>query len=111
MIDIEAIEETIEELENGETTMSVCHELASLYTIREHFKGARDTNQESDLATLLCDYMCMRDLYRLNALLGTMSDVISELYHTCDTSEELQEFHEFIERVSSITTPTVIERP
>jgi len=45
----------------------------------------------------------------LNLFLTKLSGILSEVFHTCDTTEERREFEEFIDRVNSILTPTIIE--
>ena len=60
-----------------------------------------------ELQSLLVKYMLDRDVISLNILLNKISEVISELYHTCNTDEERLEFKEFIESVNSILSPTV----
>ena len=39
MLSLDKIEESILELERGDTCFSVCEKLASLYTVRDHLRG------------------------------------------------------------------------
>lgn len=39
MISLDKVEESILELERGDTCFSVCEKLASLYTVRDHLRG------------------------------------------------------------------------
>lgn len=107
MLDREVIEKEIEELED-EVTLSDCGELASLYILLDHTPSER-IEPNDDLHSLLCDYMCSRDLVHLNSFLTKLYGILSEVYHTCDTTEERREFEEFVERVNSILTPTFIK--
>jgi hypothetical protein len=50
-----------------------------------------------------------KDLLHLNLFLTKLSGILSEVFHTCDTTEERREFEEFIDRVNSILTPTIIQ--
>ena len=107
MLDREVIEKEIEELEN-EVTLSDCGELASLYILRDHIPCER-IEPNDDIQILLCDYMATKDFVHLNLFLTKLGCVLSEVYHTCDTTEERREFEEFIERLNSILTPTIIK--
>lgn len=107
MLDREVIEKEIEELEN-EVTLSDCGELASLYILLDHIPCERVVPND-DIQALLCDYMATRDLLHLNLFLTKLSGILSEVFHTCDTTEERREFEEFIDRVNSILTPTIIK--
>ena len=104
---LKAIIREIEELED-EVTLSDCGELASLYILLDHIPCERVVPND-DIQALLCDYMATRDLLHLNLFLTKLSGILSEVFHTCDTTEERREFEEFIDRVNSILTPTIIE--
>lgn len=100
------IEETIDEILDTDITLANCGDLASLYILLDHLPNERP--QTDDIQTMLVEYMCKRDVVSLNVLLTKFSEVLSELYHTCDTQEEVSEFREFVERTNSILTPTVL---
>lgn len=113
MVDTQQIDEIIQEFETGGLNLDNCNQLASLYIIREQLykqglmeETSIDENLEN-LQSLIVKYMIDRDVISLNILLTKIGEVISELYHTCDTEEERTEFKEFIKSVESILTPTI----
>ena len=107
MLDREEIESLIDELQNEDLVVSTCGDLANLYIILDHLPF-ENTKPSEDLQALLCDYMVTRDFVHLNIFLKKASEILSEVYHTIDTNEERQEFQEFVDRVNSIITPTII---
>lgn len=105
MIDIDEIEETIQELEGGELTLSSCADLAHLYIIRDHIDALpqSDINENmQDLQDMIIEYMINRDIVQLNILLTKLSQIISELYHTAESDDERVEFRDFIYNISQI---------
>ena len=107
MIDRNEIENLIDELLDEDVTLSTCGDLANLYILLDHLP-TEVVEPNDDIYSLLVDYMCQRDLVHLNRLLTKLCDTLSEVYHTIDTEEERCEFKEFVERVNSISTPTVL---
>lgn len=108
MIDLQEIENTIAELENGKITLNTCNDLANLYIIKDHLKD-RDLIPESnmdedlmDIQSLLVRYMMDRDIITLNIMLSALLKMLSELYHTCETPNEKTEFMDFAENVNKI---------
>ena len=107
MIDRSEVENVINELLDDDVTLSSCGDLANLYILLDHLPN-EVVKPNDDIYSLLVDYMCRRDLIHLNRLLTKMSDTLSEVYHTIDTDEERSEFREFVDRINSILTPTVL---
>ena len=108
MINLQEIQDTIEELENGKITLNTCNDLANLYIIEERLKQ-RDLIPDSkmdedltDIQSLLVRYMMDRDIVTLNIMLSTLCKMISELYHTCDSQNEKIEFEDFIKNINNI---------
>lgn len=116
MLNLEEINNTIEELECGDTTFSACSKLASLYIVRDKLLDKSvDLVPESnideeleDIQSLFVNYMKERTISNLNNLLSTICNMLSELYHTCSDEQEKQEFLVFIKNIDSIITKTVI---
>jgi len=108
MINLKEIEDTIEELENGKITLNTCNDLANLYIIKEHLEQEDllpDTTMDNDLTdiqSMLVRYMMDRDIVVLNIMLNTISKMLSELYHTCETANERLEFRDFIDNINCI---------
>lgn len=62
MLDMETIENTIDELEHGDTTFDSCLNLASLYIIKENFRNgrySRTKNAENSTISELVDILPM----------------------------------------------------
>ncbi len=115
MLNLEEIDNTIEELESGDTTFSVCDKLASLYIVKEHMTKAKDLVPESnideqieDIQALFVNYMSNRTSENLEKMLSTIYNMISELYHTCSDSKEKMLFKKFTNDIASIATTTII---
>lgn len=110
MISIEEINDTIEELENGEITLKTCNDLANLYIIQKHMQEQDllpDSNIDEkidELQTYAIRYVMERDILQLNYFLTNISQIISELYHTSDTEQERKEFKSFIDNINSIVS-------
>lgn len=47
MLDMNEVERTIVELENGNTNFSVCAKLADLYSVRDHIMGKNEAYDQS----------------------------------------------------------------
>ena len=107
MIDRADIENLIDEIQNDDITLATCGDLANLYILLDHIPIERAEPTE-DIQALLCDYMVTKNFIQLNRFLTKTSEVLSEVYHTCDTGEEKQEFKDFVERINSILAPTII---
>ena len=108
MLSIEEVENTIIELENGNTTFDSCIKLASLYVVRDHYKpNFAETQTEklvkSELHDILPSYVNYCDVKR-NYQLGNLSkeavvtsmksvgkeiyEFLQTLYSSTDTAEE-----------------------
>ena len=116
MLNLDEINGTIEELENGETTFTACSKLASLYIVRDRLltnpvdlvPESNIDEQIEDIQSLFVNYMRDRTLDNLTTLLSTICNMLSELYHTCTEPQERQEFSTFIKNLNSLLIPTVI---
>ena len=108
MISINEINDTIEELENGEITLKTCNDLANLYIIQKHMQeqdllpNSNIDERIDELQTLAVRYVMERDVLLLNYFLNNLVKIVSELYHTSDTSSERNEFQSFIEQLNTI---------
>ena len=84
------IENTIEELESGETTFVNCQKLASLYTVRDHFReqdqAANVVPRRSVLQTYL-DYCEIKGQYQKHML--PAESVAESLGYVCEELKEL----------------------
>lgn len=91
MLNINEVNNTITELENGDTTFASCQKLASLYIIRDNFKHAETKNEvEHELADILPqykEYCNIKRRYQLKEL--TESAVITAMQGVC---KEITEF-------------------
>ena len=86
MIDIEAINNTIEHLEQSDTTTTtICNKLASLYIVREYFTKPKQDTVEAELADILPSYQNYIDIkrrYQLKELdLDRVEDAMLVLCH------------------------------
>jgi len=108
-MNIEEINNTIEELENGSTTFDSCLKLASLYIVKEHishtnlneFDGIPDVIKEyNDILPQYTEYCDIKTQYQLGKVsqeyvIQSMKNVCTEihefidtLYNNTDTQEE-----------------------
>lgn len=101
MLDMQEIDNTIEQLENGTTTFDNCLKLASLYIVREHLKDANLTavhhpetgdNDEvvkelNDIFPQYHEYIETKRMYQLKQT--TEEAVLQKLGYVC---KELEEF-------------------
>lgn len=101
MLDLDQINNTIEELENGATTFDTCLKLSSLYIVREHLENAtqtmvsrtssiEQTEVERELADILPHYQKYCEVKRSwQTGNGSQSNVIDQMKFVCI---EIQEF-------------------
>ena len=82
-MDMQEITNTIEELENGDTTFDNCIKLSALYSVRDNLKS--DTRQElEDILPTFRMYSAVKTKYQLkeldkNALIFAMTDMCREI--------------------------------
>lgn len=101
MLNVNEINNTIEELENSNTTFDTCIKLAALYTVREHLKQPDTVTQELD--DILPKYQLYREVkrkYQLHELAESavqlsirdvcieIKEFIQSLYSSSDMEEE-----------------------
>lgn len=115
MLNLVDIENTIEELENGETTFDVCTKLASLYIVREHMysKDEPDTT-EVELQDILPQYRVYKEvklkyqkgeipidrvLHSLNLLSVEIREFLHTLYSSTDTEEEREQLRQLFDKI------------
>lgn len=115
-MDINQVNETIEELENRETTYDTCIKLASLYIVRDkltktgqnkeiiphpnifpQYNNYVENKRKYQLKEVSgeCLYSCM------NLLCLEISDFVHNLYSSCDTEEEKIELKNVISSLNS----------
>lgn len=121
MLDYEEITNTIEELENGETTYDSCIKLASLYIVEEHIKSRLNSIVDSstsvsnssvidELNDILPQYRLYCEVkrkYALNeltseAVIMSMRDVCGEIYeflHILYSNTDMQAEREEIKKL------------
>ena len=71
MLDLQEINNTIEELEDSNTTFDVCNKLASLYIVREYMQKSVHNNVETELKDILPkyrEYCKVRKRYQLGEI-------------------------------------------
>ena len=93
MLDLNEVQKTIDELENGSTTFDTCMKLASLYTVRDHMTGYTVDAVEHEYSDILPSYHKYCDTkrkYQLNevtkeAVIKSISDVTKEIYEFITT--------------------------
>lgn len=100
MLNLDEIDSTINELENGPTTFDACAKLASLYAVREHLATNAVEIELNDILPQYKVYCEVKRKYQLNQLTDTavynaMEDVCREitefiqtLYSSTDTQRE-----------------------
>ena len=103
MLDLQMIDNTIEELENGDTNFMNCQKLASLYIIKQ-FNQQPTHEVETELNDILPSYRQYQEVKR-HYQLGEVSDIqiINSLNAVC------KEISEFLHILYS-STDTQIER-
>ena len=105
MLNITEINNTITELENGDTTFANCQRLASLYIVRDTFSNSTNAveHELSDILPQYKKYCAVKRKYQLNEL--TVDAVINSIDGVC---KEIQEFIETL--YGSTDTPKERER-
>ena len=109
MLELDEINNTITELENGPTTFDSCIKLASLYIVLEHFTGKQDdppdacTMVKKELSDILPHYEAYCDIKRkyqlgqigkeqvirsIQVVCKEISEFITTLYNHTDMPEE-----------------------
>lgn len=83
-INIAEINNTIVELENGETTFVNCQKLASLYVVKEHLETDDVIEKYNDILPSYKDYCTTKANYQINhlpkeMLIDAMSNVCREI--------------------------------
>lgn len=87
MLDLSTIEQTIEELEDADTTFFNCSNLASLYIVRDHLKQTRLDKELFDIIPAYKRYCKVKKNYQLKEI---SEDVVNrEMQNVCT---ELNEF-------------------
>ena len=97
MLNLQEVENTITELENGETTLESCRRLAMLYIVRDHQKNANTSVSDACSAIVaeeIRDTLPMHKEYcqvKREFQLGSVREevVVSKLSLLC---EEIEEF-------------------
>ena len=121
MLDLALIENTIQELENSDTTFNNCEKLASLYIVREHLQDANLTvvnKSEKEIIDELNDilpsysmYCKKKREYQMNKLgadvvLQSLQEIcreILEFIHTLYSGTDMpEERHIIVETLSNI---------
>ena len=90
MLNLEEINNTIEQLENGDTTFDACIKLASLYVVKEHISNKSvDTviNELNDIMPAYIQYKKIKREYQLGNIVETA--VINQISRVCN---EISEF-------------------
>lgn len=114
MLDLQEIQNTIEMLENGETTFANCEKLASLYIVRERLQ-VDDTEREiQDILPSYRVYADAKDRYQnhevtedafvsaLQSLCFEIKDLVRVLYASTETVEERREIGRLIGELASM---------
>ena len=108
MLNMQEIENTIEELENGDTNFLNCQRLATLYIVRDRFKNALNelvngendnvTNELSDILPQYQKYIDIKRRYQMGELpersieisIKSVCKEISEFIHTLYSCTDMQ---------------------
>ena len=103
MLNIDEVNNTIAELENGETTFDTCIKLASLYTVKEHYNSINDevVEEYNDILPQYRKYVESKRKYQLGE--------ITEMALEKQTTLVCKEVSEFIRSLYS-STDMPIER-
>lgn len=99
MLNVDEINNTIKELENGSTTFESCNKLASLYIVRDNIKSKDIV--ESELQDILPQYRTYCNVKRKYQL----HEVTEQAVYTALTllGKEVKEFYQSL--ISSADTP------
>lgn len=92
MLNLTEINNTIEELENGETTFAICDKLASLYIVRNFFKpGTVEVHpvekEINDILPQYQEYKKIKTRYQMHEI--TEDAVVISINNVC---REIKEF-------------------
>ena len=122
MLDIQEIEDTIEELENGNTTYDSIIKLAALYSVRKELSNKSSDNSESkivikelnDILPMYNNYCVIKKKFQLNelpkeTLFHAMQDVCKELdefiqtlYNNTYSKEERENIKNMLEDLINV---------
>ena len=104
-MDISTINDLIDELENGETSLSNIRNLSALYTVKSYLLGSKTYDKTTkELSDILPSYLTYIDTKRKYQLQETTEDAVySKMKQLC------QEIKEFIQTLYS-GTDTQTER-
>ena len=121
MLDLREIENTIEMLENGDTTFVNCEKLASLYTVRDHLTNQQEDETEKEISDILPSYRVYADtkikyqnhevteeavVSTLHLLCVEVIDLIKILYTSTEMVEERQEIGKLIGELTNMYANT-----
>lgn len=90
MLDLEVIDQTIEELENSDTTFFNCQNLASLYIVRDKLGATKLDKELRDIIPTYRSYCEIKKKYQLNelgeeAVINGINNVTKEIKEFIDT--------------------------
>ena len=113
-MDLREITDTIEELENGDTTFDSCIKLSALYNVRDNLKS--DTEKAlNDILPQFRMYVAVKKKYQLKELsnedlifaMKSMCRDIEEFISTLYQNTELQEERELIKMMLANLTSVI----
>ena len=107
MLNIDEVNNTIIELENGDTTFDACIKLAALYTVKQHYKHSETDSVVSELSDILPQYrkyVNIKKRYQLGELaeiavenqIKRVCKEISEFIHTLYSGTDMPIEREYI---------------
>ena len=109
-MNMKEITNTIEELENGNTTYDNCIKLSALYTVRDNLKS--DTRKElDDILPQFKMYAAVKEKYQLgelhkedlefaiHSLCRDIEEFLEVLYHNTELPEERTSIHDMLDRL------------
>ena len=112
-MNLDEINKSIQELENGPTTYATCEKLASLYTVRYHAESGNTVEKEySDILPEYQKYKEVKRKYQLgevslpvlndsmNKVCSEISEFIHMLYNNTDTESERNQIHTMLTELS-----------
>ena len=116
MLNITEINNTIIELENGDTTFANCQKLASLYIVRDKLSNHVNAveHELSDILPQYKNYCAVKRKYQLseltvdaviNSIGGVCKEIqefIETLYGSTDTQEERERIQQMIQNLQKI---------
>ena len=110
-MNMQEIQDTIEELENGNTTYDNCIKLSALYSVRDNLKS--DTEKElNDILPQFKMYVAVKKKYQLGELhredlefairsmCRDIEEFIETLYNNTELDSERATIHDMIERLA-----------